>query len=62
MAQRSGAIAAVNGDFGFQSGRPVHPFAQDGQLVQTSNALGVLFAIANDGSTSIAKPTDNGCR
>jgi hypothetical protein len=47
----------VNGDFGFQSGRPVHPFAQDGQLVQTSNALGVLFAIANDGSTLIAKPT-----
>ncbi|MGZ8652237.1 MAG: phosphodiester glycosidase family protein [Actinomycetota bacterium] len=56
MAKRLGAIAAVNGDFGFTSGRPVHPFALDGDLVQTSNAFGVLFTLAADGTMQIAKP------
>ncbi len=57
IAKRLGAIAAVNGDFGFTSGRPVHPFVLDGDLVQTSNAFGVLFTIAGDGTMQIAKPT-----
>jgi hypothetical protein len=35
MAAAHGAVAAVNGDFGL-SGRPVHPFAEDGVLYQTS--------------------------
>ena len=56
IAKRHGAIAAVNGDFGFSSGRPVHPFVLDGDLVQTSNAFGVLFAITGDGTMRIAKP------
>jgi exopolysaccharide biosynthesis protein len=56
MAKRLGAIAAVNGDFGFSSGRPVHPFVLDGELVQTSKAFGVLFALADDGTMRIAKP------
>jgi hypothetical protein len=56
IAERHGAIAAVNGDFGFSSGRPVHPFVLDGELVQTSNAFGVLFAITGDDTMRIAKP------
>jgi exopolysaccharide biosynthesis protein len=56
MAKRLGAIAAVNGDFGFSSGRPVHPFVLDGDLVQTSKAFGVLFTLAGDGTMRIAKP------
>jgi exopolysaccharide biosynthesis protein len=56
IARRLGAIAAVNGDFGFSSGRPVHPFVLDGDLVQTSNAFGVLFAITGDATMRIAKP------
>ena len=56
MAKRLGAIAGVNGDFGFSSGRPVHPFVMDGDLVQTSKAFGVLFTIADDGTMAIAKP------
>ena len=46
----------MNGDFGFTSGRPVHPFVLDGDLVQTSRAFGVLFTIAADGTMRIAKP------
>jgi phosphodiester glycosidase len=56
MARRSGAIAAVNGDFGFTSGRPVHPFVLDGVLGQTSQAVGAALAILSDGSMVIGKP------
>ena len=35
MAQRHRAIAAINGDYGRPSGRPVFPFAADGHLAQT---------------------------
>ncbi len=56
MARRLGAVAAVNGDFGFSSGRPVHPFALDGELVQTSRAFGVLFSLGADGGMRIGKP------
>jgi hypothetical protein len=40
MGRRSGAVAAVNGDFGLSNGRPVHVFAHDGELVQTAQVLG----------------------
>jgi hypothetical protein len=56
MARRLGAIAGVNGDFGFSSGRPVHPFVLDGELAQTSRAFGVLFSLSADGSMRIGKP------
>ena len=57
IARSSGAVAAVNGDFGYTSGRPVHPMALDGTLVQTTDALGVLFSLAADGTMRIAPPT-----
>jgi hypothetical protein len=44
MAANAGAIAAVNGDFTHPPGHPLHPFAQDGSLVQTSEITGHVFA------------------
>lgn len=49
IAERAGALAGVNGDYGLS--RPVHPMAQDGELVQTSDRLGTLFAVTRDEST-----------
>ena len=54
MAKRTRAIAAVNGDFG--TGRPVHPMAIDGELVQSSLALGSSFAMTADGGFQIGTP------
>ncbi|MEW6059119.1 MAG: phosphodiester glycosidase family protein [Actinomycetota bacterium] len=48
IAERQGAIAAVNGDFGSSFGGPAHPFAQDGDLVRTSADAGALFAWSED--------------
>lgn len=49
IAKRAGALAAVNGDFGVQGvGRPVHPLAQDGDLVQTAAQQGPLFGLRLD--------------
>lgn len=48
MAARGGAIAAVNGDFGGFQGRPTHPFAEDGDLKNTSSIPGVSFAVSAD--------------
>ena len=57
MARRSGALAAVNGDFGSTStGRPTHPMAIDGELIQTSLDLSGSFAISADGSMRIDQP------
>jgi hypothetical protein len=36
MARRHGAVAAVNGDYSLGLGRPAHPFAEDGHIVQWS--------------------------
>ena len=48
IAKRAGALAAVNGDFSeIHDGRPVHPFAFDGQLVQ-SGPIGPAFAVSRD--------------
>lgn len=46
IANRAGAIAAVNGDFGSRSGTVTHPFAEDGELVRTSDQLGTMFAVS----------------
>jgi hypothetical protein len=56
MAARHGALAAVNGDFGSSSGRPAHPYAEDGELVQTSRVLGTLLTIADDETVRIVQP------
>lgn len=45
MARRYGAIAAINGDYARESGRPVMMFAQDGELAQTALTRGVNFAV-----------------
>lgn len=47
-AKANEALAATNGDFGVQAGRPVHVFAQDGDLVQSSGAGGPLFGLSRD--------------
>ena len=44
MARRRGAIAAINGDYGRPSGRPVMAFAEDGRLLQTPLTWGRNFA------------------
>lgn len=52
------AIAGVNGDYsGNPIGDPVHPLAQDGDLLQTSRVLGTLFALtADESQTFFGKP------
>jgi len=56
IVKGAGALAGVNGDFG--SGKPIHPFAQDGHLVNTSAQLGALFAVTQDeGQIHFGRPT-----
>lgn len=52
MARRHHAIAAINGDYARQSGRPVFTFAEDGLLAQTPLLWGRNFAVARDESQS----------
>jgi hypothetical protein len=53
MAKAHDALAAVNGDFGDPvRGRPTHPLAQDGDLVQSGSSPGPLFALSLDESTA----------
>lgn len=54
IVERNGAIAAVNGDYGVQPGRPLHLFAMDGDLYQTSliNRSGRNFALSTDEQTA----------
>jgi phosphodiester glycosidase len=49
IVRRAGAIAGVNGDFG-GLGNPVHPFAQDGDLLHTTDQLGSVFAVTRNES------------
>ncbi len=51
MSRRVGAVLGVNGDFFLGSGRPVHLFAQDGELVQTPTTLGRAFSLDQAGTT-----------
>lgn len=48
IAARHGAIAAVNGDFALPSGKPVHPFAEDGDLKLSSLNPSANFAVSFD--------------
>jgi hypothetical protein len=59
MARDHGAIAAINGDLGSRARRPVHPFALNGELVQTSPVLGAMFSISGDGAMRIGRPTES---
>ena len=43
-----GALAAVNGDFTIDPGRPLHPFAEDGSLKGLGLQNGASFAISQD--------------
>ncbi len=48
IAQRYGTVAAINGDFAFWTGRPMHPFIEDGYLRYTSGTHGQNFAVSRD--------------
>jgi exopolysaccharide biosynthesis protein len=43
-----GALAAINGDFTVDPGRPLHPFAEDGSLRELGLQNGASFAISKD--------------
>jgi hypothetical protein len=45
MADRSGALVAINGDYARPSGRPVFTFASDGDIAQTPLLWGRNFAV-----------------
>lgn len=55
MARRYGAIAAINGDYARESGRPVMTFAQDGELAQTALTRGVNFAVNSTETAAFIK-------
>lgn len=52
MARRRGAIAAVNGNFGTDWGRPLGLFAEDGRLQTSPLAPGGAFALSKDESNA----------
>ena len=52
IVRAHGALAAVNGDYS-GLGNPAHPFAQDGQLLHTTEADGTLFAVTRDESQAL---------
>jgi hypothetical protein len=59
MAKRHMAVAGINGDFGTESGRPSHTFAEDGDLKQVSFAVAPTFAItADEQQTTFARPQE----
>jgi Phosphodiester glycosidase len=47
-----GALAAINGDFTVDPGRPLHPFAEDGSLKELGLQNGASFAISQDETQS----------
>jgi hypothetical protein len=47
MARNDGAIAAINGDFWTYPSGPIHPFADDGSLID-SGTPGTNFAVSKD--------------
>jgi len=48
IGKTHGALAAINGDFTIDPGRPLHPFAEDGTLRQLGLQNGASFAISHD--------------
>jgi hypothetical protein len=58
MAGRSGAIAAVNGDYASGTGRPIHTFARDGFLDQKELSWGRNFSLDAPKTTAyVGHPT-----
>jgi len=55
IASRYGALAAINGDYMRESGRPVMLFAQDGELGQSALTLGVNFAVDESESSAFIR-------
>jgi Tol biopolymer transport system component len=59
IAARHGALAAVNGDFALPSGKPLHPFAADGDLKLSSLAPSRNFAVsANQADVYFGRPVE----
>lgn len=58
MARRTGAVVAINGDFALPGGRPVHPFARNGRLIQSEQIYGRSMAIDSRTSRVQLGPTD----
>lgn len=59
MAKRHAAVAAINGDFGTPSGRPVHTFAEDGDLKQVTFGQASSFFMTHDETAvHIDRPTE----
>lgn len=58
MARRNGALAAVNGDFSDRrTGRPVHPFVQDGSFLHAPVVRGSAFVVPrSETGVSVARP------
>lgn len=52
MANRVGALAAINGDYARSNGRPVFTFAADGHIAQSPLMWGRNFAVRQDKSAS----------
>jgi hypothetical protein len=52
MAARTGAIAAINGDYATFTGRPVYTFARDGGLDASPTSWGRNFSLTKDESAS----------
>jgi hypothetical protein len=48
MARSHGALAATNGDFSVPGVRPIHPLAQDGDLVQSAGPNSPMFGLRQD--------------
>jgi Phosphodiester glycosidase len=49
VVDRAGALAGVNGDWGDRGpGTPVHVFAQDGDLLHTTDNAGALFGLSRN--------------
>lgn len=52
MARRSGAIAAINGDFGSRLMRPWNAYVQDGHLIQTETTWGRGLSLNAPGTSA----------
>lgn len=58
MARRTGALVAINGDFALPNGRPVHPFARNGRLIQSEQIYGRSAAIDSRSKRLRMGPSD----
>lgn len=59
IAAQHGALAAVNGDFAHPSGKPLHPFAEDGDLELSTLDPSTNFAISEGhGDVYFGRPVE----